>query len=289
MAAAGPPWCTRIVTTSAEGDDRPTSFDPVEGEAGVEDVVDALRPIEIDGAVVRRPAQPWTPTVHAFLCHLRAAGLDCVPEPLGIDGAQETLSYLPGASGRDGWFAQHSAQGLRSAAYLLRRVHDASRGWTPPADAVWAAPPVAGVDLVVCHGDPGPWNFVWDGSEAVGLIDWDFVHPGPRLDDVAYALRWFAPARSDEHALDWHHFPQVPDRRTRIHEFLDAYGDLKGLDPSRNGLAEAIARRMEATIRIGRALADAGVEPQRTWATEGHFEEEAEEVRWVRDHRHLLE
>lgn len=271
--------------------------------------MDPLRPIEIAGDVVRRPAAAWTPTVHAFLRHLRSAGLDCVPEPLGIDADTETLGYLPGASGRDGWFAQHSLDGLRSAARLLRRLHDASIGWSPPVDAVWAAPvwcdphpegfeqagsvQEASVreaservasERVMCHGDPGPWNVVWDGDEAIGLIDWDFLHPGSRLDDVAYALRWFAPARSDEHALEWHHFPEVPDRRERIDAFLAAYGALPEFDH-----VEAIARRIETTMAIERSFADAGVEPQRTWVAEGHLDEEAAEVRWVREHRALLE
>lgn len=254
------------------------------------DEIDALRPIEIDGDVVRRPAAAWTPTVHAVLRHLRDGGLVCVPEPLGIDGDAETLGYLDGASGRDGWFAQHSLDGLASAARLLRRVHDASLDWTPPDDAIWAAPPVpvtGDAETVLCHGDPGPWNVVWHGSDAVGLLDWDFVHPGPRADDVAYALRWFAPARHDEHALEWHHFPEVPDRAARIRHFLAAYGDAPGLFGV--DWPEAIASRMEATIAISSALAEAGVEPQRTWAEQGHLEEEAEEVRWVRAHRALLE
>lgn len=38
-------------------------------------------------------------------------------------GGTETLHYLPGASGRDGWFAQHPTEGLESAA----------RGWFVPA------------------------------------------------------------------------------------------------------------------------------------------------------------
>jgi len=241
------------------------------------------RIVEVDGDVVRRPAHAWTPTVHAYLRHLRSKGLDCVPEPLDLTAVTETVSHLPGASGRDGWFAQHPVEGLRSAARLLRRIHDASLGWEPPAGAVWAAQPVPGDDLVMCHGDPGPWNVVWDGHEAVGLIDWDFLHPAPRLDDVAYALRWFAPARSDELALEWHHFPVVPDRASRIRAFLEAYGDLPAFDQ-----AEAIAARMEATIAHGTALAEAGIEPQRTWLAEGHFAEEAAEARWVRDHRDLL-
>ena len=248
---------------------------------------DAERRIEIVGDVVRRPAHAWTPTVHAFLHHLRSAGLECVPEPLGIDGDIETLRYLPGRSGRDGWFAQHSAHGLESAARLLRDVHDASVGWVPPADARWAGAPVAGEDPVLCHGDPGPWNFVWDGDDATGLVDWDFLHPGPRLDDVAYALRWFAPARCDEHALEWHHFPVVPDRADRLRRFLAAYGDLPALD--RVDWVEAMATRIDATLVTAHALAAQGIEPQGTWARDGSLDVESDDATWIRAHRDLLE
>ncbi len=240
--------------------------------------------MHLDGDVVRRPAEAWTPTVHAFLRHLRDQGLGCVPEPVGIDGATETLSFIEGESGGDGWYHQHSEAGLQSAARLLRRIHDASSGWIPPRDAVWGAPPVPGEDLVFCHGDPGPWNFVWHHGEAVALLDWDFLHPAPRIDDVAYALRWFAPFRDDQLALEWHHFPEVPDRRARVRSFLDAYGPLPDFDA-----AETMATRAEATIEIERSLAERGIEPQRTWVAEGSLDAQAAEITWMREHRHLLD
>ncbi|MFF1438333.1 hypothetical protein [Streptomyces sp. NPDC058295] len=37
------------------------------------------------GDTVRRPVQPWTPTLHALLSHLEQVGFACVPRPLGID------------------------------------------------------------------------------------------------------------------------------------------------------------------------------------------------------------
>ncbi len=172
---------------------------------------------------------------------------------------------------------------MASAARLLRRLHDASQAWTPPYDAVWAAPEVAGDDLVYCHGDPGPWNFVWKDNTAVGLIDWDYLHPGPRLDDIAYALRWFAPMRCDEHAKTWHHFPEVPDRRHRIAVFLDAYGDLPAFD-----VVDAVIARMAAVIELVSELAAKGQEPQRTWVLDGALERDREEIEWVREHRAQL-
>ncbi len=42
------------------------------------------------------------------------------------------------------------------------------------------------------------------------------------------------------------------------------------------------------SMALGLSLAEAGVEPQRTWIADGSQEWAAREVRWVRDHEHLL-
>jgi len=137
---------------------------------------------------------------------------------------------------------------------------------------------------VICHGDPGPWNFVWDGDDAVGLVDWDFAHPGDPIEDVAYALKWFTPLRPDDLALSWHHFPEVPDRRHRVAVFLDEYGDLGDFD-----LVDAVVASTESTMARERLLAEAGVEPQRTWVAEGHLDDMAAELAWLRANRHLVD
>lgn len=247
------------------------------------EVNEQLRRIELTSETVVRPAGPHTATVHAFLRHLRAQGLDCVPEPVSLDGETETLRFIEGESGGDGWRHQHDERGLRSAARLLRRIHDASAGWLPPPDAVFAAPPVDGGDVFV-HGDPGPWNFVWRDGEAVALLDWDFLHPAPRLSDVAYALQWFAPLRDDRAALGWHHFPTVPDRRARIEALLDAYGMPTDLD-----VADAVVQRIRYTSEHVRFLAAQGQEPQRTWVAEGGVErEELADIAWIEQNRSLF-
>ena len=242
-----------------------------------------FRPVDVRAETVARRAGPQTRTVHSFLRHVREQGLDCVPEPLSLEGDTETLRYIDGESGGDAWRHQHDERGLRSAARLLRRIHDASAGWQPPDDAVFDAPPTSSADEVFCHGDPGPGNFVWRDGEAVALLDWDFLHPAPRLDDVAYALLWFAPLRDDAACLGWHHFAEVPDRRARISAFLDAYGMRPSFD-----VAEAVVIRRHATIEHVRRLAGQGVEPQRTWVAEGSLEEEAAEVRWIERNRSLF-
>lgn len=247
------------------------------------DVNERFRSIELTTETVTRPAGPHTTTVHSFLRHLRAKGVDCVPEPLSLDGETETLRFIEGESGGDGWKHQHGEHGLRSAAHLLRRIHDASVDWVPPNDAVFAAPAAAGGDVFV-NADPGPWNFVWRDGEAVALIDWDFLHRAPRLSDVAYALRWFAPVRDDQAAIEWHHFPEVPCRRARIEAFLDAYGIAADFD-----VANVVVQRIRYGMEHVRYLADQGQEPQKTWVAEGSVEEEElAEIRWIEGHRALF-
>ena len=55
------------------------------------------------GAVVRvgdhvlRPASRHTPAIHALLRHVRAAGFDGVPEPVGVDpDGRERLVFIDG-------------------------------------------------------------------------------------------------------------------------------------------------------------------------------------------------
>jgi Ser/Thr protein kinase RdoA (MazF antagonist) len=242
--------------------------------------------ITIVDDVVLRPARPQTPTVHALLRHLLDQGLTCVPEPIGIRNGVEALRHIPGDSGGDAWQHQVGDDGLRSAAVLLAEVHEAMRGWVPPDDAEWGVPALPGAGEI-CHGDPGPWNMVWDGPRAVALIDWDLAHPGPFLDDVAYALEYFAPFRSDEVAcdpVDGHHFPAPPDRRARIACFASVYGL-----SSTTGLFDRVLARQAQTIEHAQLLAERHVQPQQAWVEEGHLDDLRGRLRWSREHRHLFE
>ena len=236
--------------------------------------------------LVLRPVRSWTPTVHALLQHLRDQGLSSVPEPVGIDGDVEAVRFMPGDAGVDAWQHQHGEEGVRSAARLLREIHEASRGFAPADDARWALPAEPGAD-VVCHGDPGPWNMVWDGPRAIALIDWDLAHPSPAMSDVAYAMEYFTPFHSDEVACDTdegHHFPAPPDRRARLSAFASAYG----LD-STAGLVDRVIDRQTTTITQVQYLAEQQVQPQQAWVEEGYLDELRSRLRWSRENRHQFE
>jgi hypothetical protein len=76
------------------------------------------------------------------------------------------LTYLEGESGADGWAKVVDEAGLVAAAQLLRLYHDAVAGWRGDPDLQWAdrSAGTGGDGTVVCHGDYGPWNLVWQGT-----------------------------------------------------------------------------------------------------------------------------
>ncbi|WP_086837794.1 aminoglycoside phosphotransferase family protein [Amycolatopsis kentuckyensis] len=237
------------------------------------------------GDTVRRPVHPWTPAVHALLRHLADVGFPAAPRVLGIDDeGREVLTYLPGESGPDGWAKVVGEAGLAAFARFLRDYHDAVAGFRPAADLTWFTGTAGvGADEVVCHGDFGPWNTVWRGERPVGLLDWDYARPAPRIHDVAYALEYVAPFRDDAECLRSLRYPAPPDRRRRLELFAEAYGLT-----STAGLADAVLDVQLAGTEEVRRAAELGHQPQVRWAAEGYLDELAARSEWSRAHRHLF-
>jgi hypothetical protein len=176
------------------------------------------------GDTVRRTAGPWTPTIHAFLCHLRASGFDLVPEPLGMDDrGREILSLLPGEPAtyplpQFAW----SDETLHAVATTLRTYHDASASFDPPPDARWQWPAAEPAE-VICHNDFAPYNLMFEGHRLTGVIDLDLASPGPRVRDVAYAAYRFVPL-TDPANPDTP-FRGAPQQVSRLTSFCLSYGD----------------------------------------------------------------
>jgi hypothetical protein len=243
------------------------------------------RVVRIGDRVYRRTGW-WTPAVHALLRHLEACGFRYSPRVIGIDGqGREILSYIAGSSGAQGWVRVVGDGGLARFARLLRAYHDAVRTFEPPAGVEWAwTDGAVSEGEIVCHGDFGPWNVVWRGDHPVGILDWDFVGPGPAIDDVAYALEYSIPFRDDQTAVRWLDYERPPDRRRRIQVFAEAYG----LETTA-GLVDQVARRQRLTIARVRVLGARGLQPQATWLTGGFLGELEARVGWTEHHRAVFE
>jgi len=238
------------------------------------------------GDVVYRDAGPWTPAVHSLLRHLHNVGFKRVPRPIGIDDhGREMIEFIPGESGATVWARIVADEGLVQFARLLREYHDAVRTFVAPPEAIWAIEePDRAPGEIICHGDFAPWNTVWRGDEPVGIIDWDFAGPGTFMDDVAYALEYTTPFRSDEDAMRWLRYDAAPDRPRRIEVFIRAYG-LESVD----GLVERVIARQRLDARRVAGLAKLGREPQATWVSTGYLDELEARAAWTEQSLALFE
>lgn len=174
------------------------------------------------GSTVHRETGPWTPQVHRLLVHLRNKGINEVPAPLGFDEqGREILTFIPGLVGNDPLpESLRTDDVLIAAARLLRRLHDATVDVAPTWLTGWRAPAREPVE-VICHGDFTPYNCVFEQGKLIGVIDFDYAHPGSREWDLAYALYRFAPIMAPSNPDS---FGSLSEQCRRVRLFCDAYG-----------------------------------------------------------------
>ncbi len=234
---------------------------------------------------VHRPTEFWTPAVHDLLKYLESVDFPYAPRVLGFDAeGRETLSYVDGESGKEGWYKILDDDGLRKFAKLLRSYHDVVASYRPPEGLEWSngARGLAPGEII-CHGDFGPWNIVWSGDEPAGIVDWDMAHPAKPEYDILYALEYAAPFRDDKTTLADHHFSEVPDRKHRIKVFLEAYGHTHI-----ENVANEVAEMQRQTGQHEAYLAKRGIQPQAEWVASGDLEEVEKRARWSEEHAELF-
>jgi len=213
------------------------------------------------GNVVHKRASPWTPTVHALLRHLEDAGFDGAPRALGFDDqGREMLTYLPGETigDRTPWPAWAFADSmLVRVGQWLRRLHDLTADFTPPADERWFAGGTMRPGLVVGHQDAAPYNAVVDGDRLVGFYDWDIAGPSSREFDLAFsALPWVPLASPSADTQVSNH--DLEDRSRRLHLLLDAYG----YNGDRRAFRTVVPQRARRQASVIRRLAEPGTRPR---------------------------
>jgi aminoglycoside phosphotransferase (APT) family kinase protein len=223
--------------------------------------------------------------VQHLLTWLEQRGFEESVRFLGLDAdGNEVLTYIEGTSNVDAWPLLASDDGLREYARLVRRYHDAVADYRPPEGARWMTEwhPLAEGEILT-HGDLGPWNTVWRGDRAVGLLDWDMAGPRPVLHDIAYALEYSVPFRDDAESMEWLRIDEPPDRAHRMRVFAEAYGL-----PSTDGLFDAVLQEQATTTRYMLELGERGLQPHARWLQEGLLEAQERRMGWTRAHRHLF-
>ncbi|MBB4741985.1 hypothetical protein BJY16_005444 [Actinoplanes octamycinicus] len=109
---------------------------------------------------------------------------------------------------------------------LLRGLHDATASFAPPAGAVWQASwlrDLGGDDVVVGHGDTGPWNIVGAGGRPDALIDWEFAGPVDRLWELAQTV-WLNAQLVDDDVAEMQGLPDAHARARQARAIVDGYG-----------------------------------------------------------------
>lgn len=249
--------------TSTDSGDKTGGGEPLAGDGVTPGIVRI-------GGTVRRPVRPFTRTVQAYLAHLHHAGFTAAPVPLGTDDqGREVLSFVEGDVPREPLPAKTAGDDVLAAlARLIRALHAASAGWTPPPDAVWgsipgtgtaALPPVDGKPELVSHRDYCPGNVVFRDGLPAALIDFDLAKPTTRLYDIANALWWWAPLRDPHDRAPAFADLDIPHRAA---VFADAYGMTAQQRQDLVPLMTCIAHRYHRTAR---AAADADPVFRRLW------------------------
>lgn len=232
---------------------------------------------------VHRPAGPWTRTVHELLHYLRQQGFYGAPEPLGFDDeGREIVSFIKGET-IDSPSAQHaqSIKVLTSASKLLRAYHDASQGFLKDNSAspqYWMLP-CKDPQEVICHGDFAPYNVVFDNELAVGIIDFDAAHPGPRAWDVAYALYRFAPFTNPDNEDG---FGNIEEQTIRARLFCDAYGLF---EQNRRESVDLMIERLQNLIDFLMKSAQEGNKKYERNLKDGHHLKYLSDIQYIKVHK----
>jgi hypothetical protein len=254
-----------------------------EGDAEVQLAGGFVNQVVRIGDTVHRSAGPWTPTVHALLEHLAAAGFPS-PHVLGWDeSGREVLSYLDGDSiGWSDWPpVMLDLTGPASLARLLRRYHDIVRTFDPGRAAIWQNPLATDGELVR-HGDFSPFNTIWREGDVVGVIDWDFAQPGKAITDLAYLAWYTVPLSDDTSAGRFGLTPPVP-RRERLAAMAHAYGGVTSAEVVQ-GAIDAITEERAQMLELGRR----GLEPWAHFVAGGNPEAFERDLAWISAHRQEL-
>ncbi|WP_344767281.1 phosphotransferase [Aeromicrobium panaciterrae] len=214
------------------------------------------------GRTVRRPTGAWTPAVHELLTYLHDNGLRGIPELHGSDDeGREILEYV---EGRGVPIDQEVVLDtvLVEAVTWLRDFHDLVDGFRPAGARHWRATGEVelAADEIICHNDPGAYNWIIQSGHFVAMIDWDMAGPGQPIDDLAF-LAWTGIPLYREIPVD--------DVARRLDLLVDAYGEWGPMT-----VLDAVVRRMSTAsdrIEAGQARGDQGFlnlakvgEPQRT-------------------------
>lgn len=228
---------------------------------------------------VVRPSNKWTKDVHCFLQFLHEEGADFVPKPYGInERKEEILSFMPG----DVYNYPLPKKLLRdsmivSSSKLLLKFHKYSERYVSRLTNYeqWMLPASYPIE-VMCHGDFAPYNVTIVNNEAVGIIDFDTLHPGAKMWDIAYAIYRWVPLKNPNNP-DFHGNLKEYIRKAKL--FLDTYG----VDSeSKNSFIRILIKRLKSLTDFMRYEASNGNKDFQLHIEEGHLQQYLDDIEYLK-------
>ncbi len=151
------------------------------------------------GDTVRRPHQPQSYAIAAYLDHLERQGFAGSPRYLGRDSSgRDVLTYLEGdVAGASIESRFLGDELLVSVARLVHELHEAASGYRPVEEPFPQGPADERAE-VVGHLDVTPQNVVVREGVAFGLVDLDLAGETTRFRDAYNTAMHWVPLRAPQ-------------------------------------------------------------------------------------------
>jgi Phosphotransferase enzyme family len=183
------------------------------------------------GDTVRRTRDSGSRFAAKVLACLESAGFPYAPRFLGVDErGRDILSYIPGRTTDHP--SQRAAGAYARGGAMLRLLHDTTAGHV-----------LAEARECVIHGDPGPFNTIFQRGMPVAFVDWSSCRPGDRLEDLGY-MTWTWCIQSHGHV-------PITEQAQHLRELRDGYGSA---DP--DALLDAMVTSQSRIVDLETANAD---------------------------------
>ncbi|MEV5948975.1 hypothetical protein [Streptomyces sp. NPDC051993] len=207
---------------------------------------------------VHRPVQPWTPTVHALLRHLKTVGFAGAPRVLGVDGqGREVLTQLDGGvAGEElpwpAWVRSETA--LRQVGAWARRLHDVTRASSRHSMRAGSPDRRGGPDRS-SGTTTTPHRGTWSGATGASRVssNWDTAGPSTREFDLTFTALTWVPLHARGFA-ERTGFTAFENRSRRLHLLRDAYG----YEGDRLQFQAVVAQRARTNADVIRRMAADG-------------------------------
>lgn len=210
------------------------------------------------GDRVLRPAAPWSRTTIALLRYLEEVGFEHAPRVvesgLSPDG-REVVTFVKGDFVHPGPWDDDA---LPQLGRMLARLHEATRSFVPPPDAIWRPwfGRALGAATAIGHCDAGPWNVVCHDRRPFALIDWEQAGPVDPLVELAQAC-WLNAQFHDDDIAEREGLPSAEARGRWAGLLLDGYSLPRS---RRSGFMDAI--RDFAILSAANEAIEARVTPE---------------------------